>query len=83
MPFGNKKNYFRESFQFGIVTISKKYNPSGNLQLNNLGIFQSLELRTLVKKILPISLKRNFTPNTWGCFGLRVEVSARKIKQIL
>ena len=23
-----------------------------------------------MEKILPISLKLNFTPNTWGCYGL-------------
>jgi len=68
MPFGNRKKYFRGSFQFSIVTILKKY-PSGNLKFNNLGIFQSLKLRILVGKILPISLKLNFTPNTLGCYG--------------
>jgi len=29
-------------FQFSIVTIKKKYHPSGNLKFNNLGISQSL-----------------------------------------
>jgi len=28
----------------------KKYHPSGNLKLNNLGIFQNLKLRILMKK---------------------------------
>jgi len=45
----------------------KKYHPSGNLKINNLGIFQSLKFRILMEKILPISLKLNFTPNTLGC----------------
>jgi len=45
----------------------KKYHPSGNLKFDNLGIFQSLKLRILLGKILPISLKLNFTPNTLGC----------------
>ena len=37
----------------------------------NLGIFQSLKFRILMeKKILSISLKLNFTPNTLGCHGL-------------
>jgi len=27
MPFGNRKNYFRGSFQFSIVTIYKKISP--------------------------------------------------------
>jgi len=44
----------------------KKYHPSGNLEFNNLGNFQSLALRLLVEKILPISLKLNFTSDTWA-----------------
>jgi len=48
----------------------KKYRPSENLKFNNLRIFQSLELRILVEKIVPISLTLNFTPNTLGCCGL-------------
>jgi len=47
----------------------KKYHPSGNMKLNNLGIFKSLELRFLMEQILPISLKKNFTPNTWAVMG--------------
>jgi len=66
MPFGNRKIYFRGSFQFSIVSQFKKYNPSGNLKSNNFGIFQSLKLRILVVEILLISLKLNFTPNTLG-----------------
>jgi len=51
----------------------KKYHPSGNLKFYNLGILRSLKLRILVrKKILPISLELNFTPNTLGCKGLIV-----------
>jgi len=46
----------------------KEYHPSENLKFNNLGIFQSLKLRNLVGKILPKSLKLNFTPNTLGCY---------------
>jgi len=64
-----KKKYFRGSFQFIIVTI-KKYQPSEYLKCDNLGIFQSSKLRTLVEKILPISLKRNFDRNTLGYYGL-------------
>jgi len=44
MPFGNRKKYFRGSFQISIVTI-QKYHPSRNLKFNYLGIFQSLKLR--------------------------------------
>jgi len=48
----------------------KKYHPPENLKSNNLGIFQSLELRSLILRILRISLKLNFTPNTLGCHRL-------------
>jgi len=49
----------------------KKYHPSRNLKFHNLGIFQSLELRILQEKILPISLRLNFTPNTLGCYRIK------------
>jgi len=61
MSFGNRKIYFRGSFEFSIVRKIKKYHFSGNLKLNNLGIFQSLKLRILKEKILLISLQLNFT----------------------
>jgi len=48
----------------------EKNHPSENLQLNNLDIFQSIKLHILVEKILPISFKLKFTPNTLGCNGL-------------
>jgi len=48
----------------------KKHRPSGNLEFHYLGIFQTLKLRIFIGKILPISLKLNFTPNTLGCYGL-------------
>jgi len=70
MPFGNRKKIFQRIFSVRYCQISKKYHPSGNLKFNYLGIFQSLKLRSLMRKILSISLKLNFTPNTLGCFGL-------------
>ena len=48
----------------------KKYHPSGNLKCNYLSISQSLKLGILMEKILSISLKLNFNPNTLGCYGL-------------
>jgi len=48
----------------------KKYHPSGNLKFNNLGLFQSLNLRILLEKNLLISFNVHFTPNTVGCYGL-------------
>jgi len=71
MPFENRKKNSEDLFS-SILTQYKKYHPSGNLKLNNLGLFQSLKLRVLLEKILPISLKLNFIPNTLGCYGLRV-----------
>jgi len=53
-----------------VLSQFKKYHPSGNRKFNYLGIFQSLKLRILMGKILLISLKLNFTPNTLGCYGL-------------
>jgi len=38
--------------------------------MKNLGIFQSLKLRSLIEKVFPISLKLNFTQNTLGSYGL-------------
>jgi len=68
MSFGNRNMYFRGSFQFTIVTV-KKISP--HLKFNILGICQSLKLRILAEKNLPVSLNLNFTPNTLGCYGLR------------
>jgi len=53
----------------------KKYHPSpGNVKFNYLSIFQSLKLRIWLEiKILPLSLKLNFTPNTLACYGLSTE----------
>jgi len=68
MPFGNRKNYFRGSFELSIVHF-KKYHPSGNLKFINLGIFQSLKI-PFFEKILLISLKLNFIPNTLGYYEL-------------
>jgi len=56
----------------------KKYRPSENLKFNNFAIFQSLKLRILVEDILQISLELDFTPNTLGCFGLKIGASSHK-----
>jgi len=55
MLFGNRKLYFR-IFLVQYFLNLKKNHPSGNLKFNNLGIFQSLKFRILLKKIIPISL---------------------------
>jgi len=54
-----------------VLSQFQKYHPHGNLQFNNLGIFQSLKFLILMEQILPISLKLNFTPSTLGCYGLK------------
>jgi len=71
MPFGNrKKNILKYLFR-SVLSQFKINSPSGNLNLNYLGISQSLKLRILMGKILLISLKLNFTPNILGCYELR------------
>jgi len=59
-----------EDLSSSVLAQLKKYHPSGNLIFNNLGLFQSLKLRILIGKILPISLELNFTQNTLGNYGL-------------
>jgi len=69
MPFGKEK-FVSEDFFSSVLSNFKKYHAFGNLKFNNLDIFQSLKLRTLMGEILSISLKLNFTPNTLGGHGL-------------
>jgi len=59
-----------EDFFSSVLLQFKKHHPTGNLKCNYLGISRSLKLRILMGKILSISLKLNFTPNTSGCYGL-------------
>jgi len=59
-----------EDLLSSVLSHSKEIYPCGNPKFNDLGIFQSLKLRNLLGKILRISLKLNFTPNTLGCYGL-------------
>jgi len=60
-----------EDFFSSVLSRLKKYHPSGNLKFNNLGIFQSLKLRNSMGKVLRISLKLIFTPNTLGWVQFR------------
>jgi len=64
-----KTNILEDLFSLVFLQF-QKYHPSGHLKLNNLGIFQSFKFRILMEKILQISLKLIFTPNTLGCHGL-------------
>jgi len=68
MPLGNRKNILEVLFS-SVLSQFKKYHPSGNLKFNNLGIFQSFELRNLMWKILRISLKLNFIQILWAVMG--------------
>jgi len=70
MPFGNRKKNILEDLFTSVSSQFEKYHPSGNLKFIDLRIFQSLKFRILMEKNLPISLKLNFTPNTFGCYGL-------------
>jgi len=67
MPFGNRKKNTLEDLFSSVLSRFKKYHPSGNLKFTHLAIFQGLKFRILMEKILPISIKLNFTPNTLGC----------------
>ena len=61
---------------FGLLLLQfKKYHRSGNLKFNNLGIFPCLKLRHIMGKILWISIKLNFTPNTLSWVKCRVTLS--------
>jgi len=64
MPFGYVKKI--EDLFSAVLSQFKKYHLFGNLKFNYLGIFQSLELRILVEKILQL----NFITNILGCYGL-------------
>jgi len=64
------ETFILEDLFTSVLSQCKKYHPSGNLKFNNLGILQSLKFCILIDKILPISLKLNFTPNTLDGYGL-------------
>jgi len=64
------ESFILEYLLSSVLSQFQKYHPSGNLKFNYLGIFQSLKLRIVMGKILSISLKLNFSPNTLGCYGL-------------
>jgi len=66
-PRNRKKNL--EDLHSPVLSQLKIFHPSGNLMFNNLGVSQSLKLRTSMGKVLRISLKLNFSPNTFGLLG--------------
>jgi len=64
-----RETFILEDLFSSVLSQFKEYHPSVNLKINNLGISQSLKLRILVEKILPISLNLNVTPNIWADTG--------------
>jgi len=60
------------------LNFEKYYHTFGNMKLNDLDIFQSLKLRILMRKILPIFLKLNITPNTVSGLSMRISCSRRE-----
>jgi len=69
MPFGNRKKNTSEIF---LVQYCQNLKNIISLETRNViiqTIFLSFKLRTLIGKILRISLKLNFTPNILGCYG--------------
>jgi len=81
MPFGNKNNNKKRIFLVQYSHISKKkYHLSANLKFHKLDILQSLNLRILIGKILRISLKLNFIPNTLGSYKLNIKLKCAHIK---
>jgi len=65
LPDAVRKQKKKDLFS-SVLSHFKKYHPSGNMNFNNLGLFQSLKLRISMEKVLPISLI--FTPNILGCY---------------
>ena len=73
MPFGNKKIFYR------IFPVHFCHTLKNNTPLET---FQSLKLRILQEKILSISLKLNFPPNTLGCYGLKSRFFGRGVGRL-
>ena len=70
MPFGNISKYFRGSFS-SVLSQFKKISPLWKSKIKSFRNISTLKISFfLTEKILPISLKLNFTPNTLGCYGL-------------
>jgi len=82
MPFGIRRNYFRESFQFSIVTIQKLLPPwkPGIYFLRNFPKLKIAYFNVKKKKTL-ISLKLNFTSNTLGCYELTLWANQRALSE--
>jgi len=68
MPFANRKFDFIGSFQFSIVRIQR---ISSLRKPELFRHFSKLKIACFNEKILPISLKLNFTLNILGGYGLK------------
>jgi len=64
-----ENNILEDLFSSVLSQFQKSHPPPGNLKFNYSGNFQSLKLRISMEKILSISLRINFTPNTLGCYA--------------
>jgi len=63
------EKHFLEDLLSSVLSQFEKCHPTGNLKYNNLGNISILKFRILLGKLLSISLKLNFSPNTLGCYG--------------
>ena len=70
MPFGNRKKKLENLFN-SVLSQLKKHNPSGNLKIINLRIFQSSKLRILFKKIPSNSSKAKFHSKYFGLLWVK------------
>jgi len=66
-----QKNIILENLFSSVLSQFEKFHTPRNLKFNYLGISQSLKLRITLEKN-SISLKLNFTSNTLGCYGLKM-----------
>jgi len=84
MPFGNRKTYFRESFQFSIVTIKKKkISPLCKPEILLFKHFPKLKIAYFNGEKSFISLELNFTSISLGCYGLSRHSLKRGISERL
>jgi len=67
-----KKNILRDLFLVQHCHNYKKHHPSENLKFNNFGIFQSIKLRILVRKILQIFSLAKFHFKYFGLLWVKL-----------
>jgi len=66
MPFGNRKNILEDLFS-SVLSQFEKYQPTWKPEINLFRHFPKLKIAcSMGGKILSISLRLNFTPNSMG-----------------